>query len=81
MPEKRLTSKELAWELMRSPAYVCLMRRAGFVMPGGMATHTEACEWLALNDWFTCGVARRKFPPLRARRAVNSVNSSVFRGV
>jgi len=79
MPDtKRLTSKELAWELRRSPAYVCLMRRAGFPMPGGMATAAAALDWLTRTA-FTCTLARR-CPLRRSVNFVNSVNSPAFRG-
>ena len=43
---KLLTVKELAFELRRSVNYVYSMRKAGFQMPGGTATLTEARAFL-----------------------------------
>lgn len=41
-----LRPKELARALKRSANYIYKMRRAGFVMPGGLATLAEARAWL-----------------------------------
>lgn len=48
-PNALLTPKELAGLLRRHTSFVYAMRRAGFQMPGGTATLTEAREWLRLN--------------------------------
>jgi predicted sugar kinase len=55
-PEQLLTIKELAATLGRSRTYVAAMKRAGFMMPGGQATLSEARAWLARN------------PPPRSRK-------------
>ena len=47
--ERLLTTKELAAALGRNRTYVVAMKRAGFVMPGGLATVTEARAWLVRN--------------------------------
>jgi hypothetical protein len=78
-PGKRLTSKELAWEIRRSTAYVSYMKRAGFLMPGGMATVFDALAFLDSYPDFNCTLARRLHPPLRSP-AVNSVKSDGVRG-
>jgi len=47
--ERLLPIKELAAALGRARSYVAAMKAAGFVMPGGMATVSEARAWLARN--------------------------------
>lgn len=59
-----LTSKELAAALGHHRNYVDAMKRAGFQMPGGMATVDEARAWLARN------------PPPRARRREHALTAS-----
>lgn len=46
---KLLTTKELAEALRRAPSYVYKMRKLGFPMPGGVATISEAREWLTIH--------------------------------
>lgn len=48
-PEPLLSGKELANALGRERTYISAMKRAGFVMPGGRATLTEARAWLVRN--------------------------------
>lgn len=50
--EELLFPEELAAALRRSRTYVFAMKRAGFEMPGGSATLTEAREWLRENPGF-----------------------------
>ena len=49
---KRLNCQELADALRVHRNYVGSMRRAGFPMPGGMATVEEALAWLKANPYF-----------------------------
>ena len=42
-----LYASELATKLRRSEWYVYQMKKAGFEMPGGTATLSEAREWLS----------------------------------
>ena len=44
-----LSGKQLAAELGRDRRYISYMKRAGFIMPGGLATVEEARAWLARN--------------------------------
>ncbi len=55
-----LGAKQLAGALGRHRNYIDAMKRAGFIMPGGLATLAEARRWLARN------------PPPRSRRAFGS---------
>lgn len=50
--EELLYPEELAAALRRSRTYVFAMKRAGFPMPGGSATLTEAREWLLEHPGF-----------------------------
>lgn len=50
---KRLTICELASELRRSRTYVHAMKKAGFEMPGRMATADEALIFLRDNPDFS----------------------------
>ena len=59
MTGQLLTAKELAFELRRSYRYVRYMRKAGFQMPGGVATIAEARQWLERNHP-PCPPPRRK---------------------
>ncbi|EIP96855.1 hypothetical protein OpiT1DRAFT_01280 [Opitutaceae bacterium TAV1] len=52
MSDRLLSRKELAAALGRSRAYLLRMQIAGFVMPGGRATITEARAWLAAHSDF-----------------------------
>lgn len=47
--EELLTVKQLASRLGRHRNYVTAMRSRGFIMPGGLATLSEARAWLARN--------------------------------
>lgn len=47
--EKLLSIKELASDLGVSRRFVTYMKAAGFQMPGGRATVSEARGWLARN--------------------------------
>lgn len=47
--EELLLPKELAAKLRRPVPYVYAMRRAGFEMPGKLATLSSALEWLSKN--------------------------------
>lgn len=49
--DKLYGPKELAQLLRRNKSYVYAMRRAGFIMPGGTATITEAREWLVVHPF------------------------------
>lgn len=44
-----LTACELAAKLKRSVGYIYAMKRNGFVMPGGLASISQALAWLARN--------------------------------
>jgi hypothetical protein len=46
-----LTPKELGHELRRNARYVYAMRHAGFPMPGGTATLSEARLWLEVHPY------------------------------
>lgn len=46
---RRLSPKELAKSLEVSERYVRGMKAKGFRMPGGLATVSEALEWLEEN--------------------------------
>ena len=50
---KLLYADELADELERSRAFVYAMKKAGFQMPDGLATLTEARQWLSENPEFS----------------------------
>lgn len=51
-PERLLYPEELADELRRNRTYVFAMKKAGFVMPGGTATVSEARTWLRAHPHF-----------------------------
>ena len=53
MSEKLLYPKELAAGLKKSRTYVCAMKKAGFLMPGGTASLKEARQWLKKNHNFS----------------------------
>lgn len=57
---KLLTCKELAWSLNKNVSYIYAMRKAGFHMPGGVATVESAIEWLAENPDFSKRKAYRQ---------------------
>lgn len=63
--EKRMTAKELAYELRKSVNYVYGMRACGFSMPGGTATLSAAVEWLQEHLGFT---TRQAWPRGKARK-------------
>lgn len=67
------TTKELAGALKRAPGFVYAMRKAGFEMPGGMATLEEARDWLRLHPRFTTWGAwgRRDNPRQSAKKRDN----------
>ena len=46
MGNELLTPKELAVKLRRHVNYVYAMRKAGFIMPGGLTTFGAALAWL-----------------------------------
>lgn len=50
--EKLLYPDELADALRRGRCYVFAMKKAGFTMPGGTATLSEARNWLRRNPHF-----------------------------
>lgn len=50
--EKLLYPDELADALRRGRCYVFAMKKAGFAMPGGTATLSEARDWLRRNPQF-----------------------------
>ncbi len=51
--EPLLFLPELACKLRRSEWYVYQMKKAGFQMPGGTATFTEARQWLKDTGFHT----------------------------
>lgn len=53
MSEPLLYIKELAQQLRKSRTYVHAMKKAGFRMPGGTATLSEARDWLANHPAFS----------------------------
>lgn len=58
--EQLLFPDELADAMRRSRVYVYAMKAAGFPMPGGTATLTEARAWLAEHPEFrSTGYSRR----------------------
>jgi hypothetical protein len=62
-----LTCKELAFELNRNVTYVYAMRTAGFEMPGGRATVSDAVTWLSRNPEFRRDNARGVKAQIRAK--------------
>ena len=50
--DKLLYPDELADALRRGRCYIYAMKKAGFSMPGGTATLTEARDWLRQNSNF-----------------------------
>ncbi len=61
---KLLTCKELAFELNRNVSYVYAMRSAGFKMPAGRATISDAVTWLSHNPEFRRDHARDAKPQI-----------------
>ena len=52
-PDKLRPIKELAACISRSRGYVSAMKKAGFQMPGGLASVNDVRRWLAKNPEFT----------------------------
>ena len=62
--KKLLYADELAEALRRSRGYICAMKSAGFLMPGGTASVEEARAWLREHPNFstTAYYAKSKRP-------------------
>lgn len=60
-----LNVNELADALRHHRSYVTDMKRAGFEMPGGMATVAEARQWLRDNPHFRTGRRKKKSREVR----------------